>query len=118
MRWRDTSGVKWRLRQQRLAWPRRIKPEAAFELAPAGIGDDPISLIIAAPFILAFAVMVPLWLAEFAARLAAAPVATALRLGSVIPYQLELSRKGQLICRYSARGRSELVALRTQLARH
>lgn len=115
MRWKDGSGVRWRLRQQRLAWPRWVKPEAAFEHAPSGLGDDPISAIIALPFLLVFAVMTPFWLAELLLRLLLAPLAAVLRLAGVIPYRLRLYKAGRLTGSYAAHGRGELVRLRRQL---
>ncbi|GAA4613153.1 hypothetical protein GCM10023195_56780 [Actinoallomurus liliacearum] len=105
-----------RLRQQRLAWRRWVKPEAAMNLMPGGLGEDPISLIIGLPGLLASAVLLPVWLIELALRLLLAPVAAALRLTSVIPYRLELYRKGRLTGTYTPRGRRELVRLRNRLA--
>jgi molybdopterin biosynthesis enzyme len=117
MRWRDADGVRWRLRQRRLAWRRRVKPEVAMGLFPSGLGQDPISLIIALPGLAVSAVMVPLWLAELLLRLLLAPVVVPLRLASVVPYRLELYRKGQLRATYEPKGRAELVRLRRRLAR-
>jgi hypothetical protein len=104
------------LRQRRLAWRRRIKPEAAMDLFPGGLGQDPISLIIALPGLVVTAVMVPLWLAELLLRLLLTPVVVPLRLASVVPYRLELYRKGQLRGTYEPKGRAELVRLRRRLA--
>lgn len=115
MRWRDDDGTRWRLRQRRLAWRRWVKPELAFELFPGGLGQDPISLVIALPGLIATAVVVPLWLAEFVLRVVFAPVATVLRLTSVIPYRLELRRNGEPRGTYTAAGRGELVRLRREL---
>jgi hypothetical protein len=115
MRWRDDDGTRWRLRQRRLAWRRWVKPEIAFELFPGGLGQDPISLVIAIPGLIATAVIVPLWLAELVLRLVLAPVATVLRLTSVIPYRLELYRDGEPRGTYAPAGRAELVRLRREL---
>ncbi|MDT0542641.1 hypothetical protein [Streptomyces lonegramiae] len=115
MRWKDESGTKWRLRQQRLAWPRRVKPEAAFEHAP-NLGDDPISGIIALPFLLVFVVLLPFWLAELLLRLLLAPLVAVLRLAGVVPYRLKLYKAGRRTGSYSAHGLGELVRLRWQLA--
>ncbi|MDW6065000.1 hypothetical protein SAZ11_52970 [Streptomyces sp. FXJ1.4098] len=117
MRWKDESGTKWRLRQQRLAWPRWVKPEVAFEHAPSGLGDDPISAIIALPFLLVFAVMLPFWLAELLLRLLLAPFVAVLRLAGAIPYRLKLYKAGRLTGSYSADGHGELVRLRHELRR-
>ncbi|MES4908678.1 MULTISPECIES: hypothetical protein [unclassified Streptomyces] len=117
MRWKDGSGTKWRLRQQRLAWKRKVKPEVAFEHAPSGLGDDPISAIIAVPFLLVFAVLTPFWLAELLLRLLLTPFAVVLRLAGAIPYRLRLYKKGRLTGSYSAHGRGELVRLRHELRR-
>ena len=103
------------MRQRRLAWRRWVKPELAFELFPGGLGQDPISLVIALPGLIATAVVVPLWLAEFVLRVVFAPVATVLRLTSVIPYRLELHRNGEPRGTYTAAGRGELVRLRREL---
>lgn len=84
-------------------------------LIPDGVGDDPISLIIALPGLIATAVVLPFWLAELALRLLFAPVATVLRLTHVIPYRLELFRKGQPAGTYQPTGRPELVRLRRRL---
>jgi hypothetical protein len=115
MRWRDDDGARWRLRQRRLAWRRWVKPEIAFELFPGGLGQDPISLVIAIPGLIATAVIVPFWLAELVLRLVLAPLATVLRLTSVVPYRLELHRNGMPRGTYTATGRSELVRLRRKL---
>jgi hypothetical protein len=116
MRWRDADGARWRLRQRRLAWRRRVKPEAAMDRFPGGLGQDPISLLIALPGLLVTAVMVPLWVAELLLRLLLAPAMVPLRLAGVLPYRLELYRKGQLRGTYEPRGRAELVRLRRRLA--
>jgi hypothetical protein len=119
VRWRDAKGTRWRLRQQRLAWRRRIKPEAALDLAPGGGGDDPITFLLSIPFFVVMAVMLPLWLGELVLRLVGAPVAGVLRLAGVLPHRLELRRRGVPRAEYTARGRDELVRLRAQLrARH
>lgn len=115
VRWRDGAGVRWRLSQQRLAWRRRVKPEVALEWAPGGLGDDPISLVVGLPFLLLFAIMMPLWAVELVARLVATPVVVVLRLGGVEPYRLTLYRKGIRHARYTATGRAELVRLRAAL---
>jgi hypothetical protein len=115
MRWRDDDGTRWRLRQRRLAWRRWVKPEIAFELFPGGLGQDPISLVIAIPGLIATAVIVPLWLAELVLRLVLAPVATVLRLAGVLPYRLELYRDGRPRGTYAPTGRAELVRLRREL---
>ncbi|WP_460347936.1 hypothetical protein [Actinoallomurus acanthiterrae] len=117
MRWRDSAGAPCRLRQQRLAWKRWVKPEIALDLLPGGLGQDPISLVIGLPCLLLSAVMVPLWLAELALRLLLAPVAAVLRLTGLIPYRLHLYRKGQLSGTYAPTGRRELVRLRRGLVR-
>ena len=115
MRWRDEDRTRWRLRQRRSAWRRRVKPEIAFGLFPGGLGQDPISLVIAIPGLIATAVIAPLWLAELVLRLVFAPVATVLRLTGVIPYRLELQRNGEPRGTYTATGRGELVRLRREL---
>jgi hypothetical protein len=92
-----------------------VKPGVAFDLAPDGLGEDVISLVLAVPFFVVFAVLVPLWAVELAARLVATPVAVALRLAGVLPYQLTLYRGGVRHAGYRATGRAELVALRTGL---
>ncbi|MDX3228001.1 hypothetical protein [Streptomyces sp. ME19-01-6] len=117
MRWKDGSGTKWRLRQQRLAWPRWVKPEVAFEHAPSGLGDDPISAIIALPFLLVFAVLLPFWLAELLLRLLLAPFVAVLRVGGITPYRLKLYKAGRLTGSYSAQGYGELRRLRYELRR-
>jgi hypothetical protein len=103
------------LRQQRLAWRRRVDPEIAMQLLPSGLGQDPISLVIAVPGLLALAVILPLWLAELVLRLLLAPVATVLRLAGVLPYRLELYRDGRPRGTYAPTGRAELVRLRREL---
>lgn len=115
MRWRDAKGARWRLRQQRLAWRRLIKPEAALDLAPDGGGDDPLTVLLSIPFFVVMAVMLPLWLGELVLRLVGTPVAGVLRLTGVLPYRLELRCRGVPRAEYSPRGRGELVRLRTQL---
>jgi hypothetical protein len=115
MRWRDGTGTKWRLRQQRLGWRRLVKPEAAFNLLPDGLGDDPISFVIALPFLVVFAVLLPFWLIEFVARLLVTPVVAVLRLAGMVPYRLELFKARQLMGSFTAAGRSELVRLRKAL---
>jgi hypothetical protein len=104
------------LRQRRLAWRRRVKPEAAMDLFPGGLGQDPISLIIALPGLVVTAVMVPLWLAELILRLLLAPAMVPFRLAGVLPYRLELYREGRLRGTYEPKGRAELVRLRRRLA--
>jgi hypothetical protein len=103
------------LLQRRLAWRRWVKPEAVMGLFPDGLGQDPISLVIAVPGLVATAVMVPLWLAELLLRLLFAPVATVLRLAGVVPYRLELYRAGRPHGTYAPKGRRELVRLRRRL---
>jgi hypothetical protein len=115
MRSRDDDRTRWRLRQRRTAWRRRVKPEIAFELFPGGLGQDPISLVIALPGLIASAVIVPLWLAELVLRLVFAPLAAVLRLTGAIPYRLELYRNGEPRGTYTATGRGELVRLRREL---
>jgi hypothetical protein len=98
-----------------MAWPRWVKPEAALDLLPGGIGDDPVSLIIAVPCLILTAVLVPLWLVELVLRLLCAPVAAALRLTGVIPYRLELYRDGRPRGTFAPTGRRELLRLRGRL---
>jgi hypothetical protein len=86
------------------------------DLFPGGLGQDPISLIIALPGLVVTAVMVPLWLAELLLRLLLTPVVVPLRLASVVPYRLELYRKGRRRGTYEPKGRAELVRLRRRLA--
>lgn len=128
MRWRDSSGVRWRLRRQRLAWRARIRPGAAFDILPTGIGDvsgmdsDPVSFVIgliclipAIPFLILFALLLAAWLVELAARLLATPAAVVLRLTGTLPYRLDLYRNGHHHGTHAPRGRPELVRLRAAL---
>jgi hypothetical protein len=92
-----------------------VKPGVAFDLAPDGLGEDVISLVLAVPFFVVFAVLVPLWAVELVARLVATPVAVALRLAGVLPYRLTLYRKGVRHASYQPTGRGELVRLRAGL---
>jgi hypothetical protein len=71
--------------------------------------------VIALPGLIASAVIVPFWLAELVLRLVFAPLATVLRLTCVVPYRLELYRKGEPRGTYTATGRGELVRLRREL---
>ena len=120
MRWRDEQGVRWRVRQTRLAWPRVVTPEDAFDLMPGGIGgDDPISatigLILAAPSLLLLAVLLPFWLVELALRLVLAPVIGVLRAVGAVPYRLELRRNGVPVGVYCPVGRRTRREVRTAL---
>jgi hypothetical protein len=121
MRWRDDEGVRWRIRQTRLAWPRAVKPEVAFDLIPGGLpsGDDPISgtigLIFAAPGLIVLALLLPFWLAELAVRLALTPVVALLRAVGAIPYRLELRRNSQTKGVYCPAGRRRRRETRTAL---
>jgi hypothetical protein len=92
-----------------------MKPEVVADLFPGGLGQDPISAIIAIPGLVATAVMVPLWLAELLLRLLFAPLVVPFRLAGVIPYHLELFRAGRLRGTYTPGGRTELVRLRRRL---
>jgi hypothetical protein len=86
------------------------------DLFPGGLGQDPISLVIAIPGLLVTALLVPLWLAEFLLRLLLTPLVVPLRLAGVVPYRLELSREGRLRGTYEPKGRAELLPLRRRLA--
>ena len=114
MRWRDSQGNRYRLRHQRLAWPRRIKPEAAFDYIDGGV-DDPIALLVSIPGLLLLAVLTPLWLLELVARVVCAPVAAVLRFTGVVPYHVHLRRVGRGRTVYTPTGYAELVRLRTHL---
>ncbi|GAA1955353.1 hypothetical protein [Kitasatospora viridis] len=105
MKWHDAKGNKWTLRQRRLAWFRRVNPGPAVDMLPDGLGDDPISLLIGLPALIAITVMSALWLVEFALRLALAPFAAVLRLVGVLPYRIELFCKGQQVEMWLPRGR-------------
>jgi hypothetical protein len=116
MRWKDDDGTRWRLRRQRLAWRRWVKPEVAYDVLPGGIGQDPISMILAIPCFVVLAVLLPFWLVEFAARLLATPVVVVLRLAGVVPYRLDLFRRGELVGTYEPLGHHEMTRLRDRLA--
>ncbi|MEV4558140.1 hypothetical protein AB0K51_14270 [Kitasatospora sp. NPDC049285] len=108
MRWTDAEGVRWRIRRHRLAGQRRIKPEWANDIIPGGLGQDPISLIIALPALVVLAVLVPLWLAEWLIRLLLTPFAVVLRLTGQVPYRLEVERAGRTVTAHTPRGYQEL----------
>jgi hypothetical protein len=116
MRWRDSNGGKWRLRQRRLAWSAKVPLEAASDMIPGGLGDDPISFIIGLPGLAIFLIVLALWLVEFVLRLLLTPVAMVLRLLGAIPYRLELLHNGRHVETYWATGLSALWRERKRLA--
>jgi hypothetical protein len=116
MRWRDGNGGKRRLRQRRLAWPAKMPLEAAADMMPSGIGQDPISAIIALPGVAVFLVVLALWLVEFVLRLVLAPVAMVLRLLGAVSYRLDLYYNGRHVETYRATGLSALWRERRRLA--
>jgi hypothetical protein len=116
MRWRDGNGDKWRLRQRRLAWPAKMPLGAAADMMPSGVGDDPISAIIALPGVAVLLVVLALWLVELVLRLLFAPVAMVLRLLGAISYRLDLFYNGRHVETYRVTGLSGLWRERRRLA--
>ncbi|TQF05124.1 hypothetical protein E6W39_26415 [Kitasatospora acidiphila] len=108
MRWRDAKGVCWRIRRHRLAGVRRIKPEWANDIIPGGLGQDPISFLLALPAMIVLAVLVPLWLVEWLIRLLLTPFAAVLRLTGQVPYRVTVLRNNQEAAFHTPRGYGEL----------
>jgi hypothetical protein len=106
--WRDEKSSWWKIRYTRLAWQRRINPGFAFDLLPGGLGQDPISFIIALPGMIVLAVLTPLWLVELLLRLLIAPVTAVLRGSGRMTYRVELLHQGKVVATHHPRGREEL----------
>ncbi|MCC9310918.1 hypothetical protein LN042_28260 [Kitasatospora sp. RB6PN24] len=108
MRWKDAKGVRWRIRRHRLAGVRRVRPEWAFEIMPGGLGDDPVSLLLALPALLCLAVLLPLWLVEWLVRLLLTPFVVLLRLTGQVPFRVTVLRNGREAACHTPRGYGEL----------
>ncbi|MFE9422268.1 hypothetical protein ACFYNO_04795 [Kitasatospora sp. NPDC006697] len=117
MKWQDGQGVKWRLKKRRLAWFRRVDPGIALDLFPSGLGDDPISFLIALPGLVVITVLSAAWTVEFVLRLLLAPFAAVLRLVGVLPYRIELWRRGEVVAVHYPHGLAERRRVITDLRR-
>ncbi|TCO59711.1 hypothetical protein [Actinocrispum wychmicini] len=80
----DPVGGKWTVGRQVGAWPRLSRAMWALEVMPSGLGNDPISAVIAIPFFALALILLALALVELALLLVAWPVALLLRAVKVI----------------------------------
>lgn len=94
------SQPRWRLVERRLSpygrrrwflWRRRLSFQDAMDSLP-GFGDDPISAIIAIPFLLWFAVLCCGAALELAAQILLLPAVFLLRMCHALPWPVELVR--------------------------
>ncbi|MER5394336.1 hypothetical protein [Saccharopolyspora sp. NPDC002686] len=97
----EIKAQRWRLVEKKLSpygrrrwflWRRKTSFEYALDSLPSGLGDDPISAIIAIPFLLLFAVLFCAAAAELAVQIALMPFVVVLRLCHVLPWPVELVR--------------------------
>ncbi|MER7015989.1 hypothetical protein ABT324_31540 [Saccharopolyspora sp. NPDC000359] len=95
------SSRRWRLVEKRLSpygrrrwflWRRKLSFQAAADSLPSGLGDDPLSAIIAIPFLLLFAVLFTGAALELAAQLVLLPFVLLPRLFRVLAWPVELVR--------------------------
>lgn len=95
------SARRWRLVEKQLSpygrrrwflWRRKMSFQYAVDSLPSGLGDDPISVIIAIPFLLLFAVLFCAAAAELAVQIVLLPMVVLLRLCHVLPWSVELVR--------------------------
>ncbi|GAA2238299.1 MULTISPECIES: hypothetical protein [Kitasatospora] len=115
MRWRDSEGNKWWVRQDRLAWRGLVRPNVVWKLVPDS-SDDTITGLVVILVTPVFLVLGIIWLAELALRLAATPVVAVLRATEVVPYRVDLLRNSDVMRSYEPRGRVQLRELWTSLS--
>ena len=75
----DPTGGKWTIVRQVGAWRRKSRAMWALEVMPVGLGNDPVSAVIAIPFFALALVLLALALVELALLLLAWPVVLLLR---------------------------------------
>lgn len=97
----EISPQRWRLVERRLSpygrrrwllWRRKLSFQDAMDSLPSGLGDDPISAIIAIPFLLWFAVLFCGATLELVAQLVVFPVVFLLRMCHALRWPVELVR--------------------------
>lgn len=118
------SPRRWRLVEKRLSpygrrrwflWRRKLSFQDAVDSLPSGLGDDPISAIIAIPFLLWFAVLFSGAALELAAQIVLLPFVLLLRLCRVLPWPVELVRPNAVEPRTMIRGVLASVRARREL---
>ncbi|RRO14938.1 hypothetical protein EIL87_19690 [Saccharopolyspora rhizosphaerae] len=109
----EVGDSRWRWRVRALSpygrrrwflWRRKTSFEDALDSLPDGGGDDPISFLIAVPFLLWAGLLLLLALLEAAVQLALSPVVLLLRLVHLLPWPVELVSSGVPHLRARVRG--------------
>ncbi|MEV6230742.1 hypothetical protein AB0L88_23055 [Saccharopolyspora shandongensis] len=120
----EISARRWRLVSHQLSpygrrrwflWRRRLSFEDAMDSLPSGFGDDPISAIIAIPFLLWFAVLFTGATLELLAEIAVLPLVFVLKLCHVLSWPVELVRQGSVEPQAQVRGMVASVRARRAL---
>lgn len=116
--------ARWRLVARRLSpygrrrwflWRRRLSFEDAMDSLPGGLGDDPISAIIAIPFLLLAGVLLAGATLELVAQILVLPVIFLLRLCHLLPWPVELVRENEVETREKMHGMLASVRARRAL---
>lgn len=120
----EISARRWRLvthqlspygRRRWFLWRRRLSFGTAVDSLPSGLGDDPISAIIAVPFLLLFAVLFTGAMLELLAEIALLPLVFLLKVCHVLPWPVELVRQGSVEPQVEVRGMFASVRARREL---
>lgn len=91
-------------RRRWFPWQRRLSFLAALDRIPDGLGDDPVSLLIAIPFLLLFALLCTGAAVELVVLVALLPAVVLLRLGHALPWPVEHVSGGGAQLRSEVRG--------------
>jgi hypothetical protein len=120
----EISAGRWRRvahqlspygRRRWFLWRRRLSFEDAMDALPSGFGDDPISAIIAIPFVFWFAVLFSGATLELLAEIAVLPLVFLLKLCHLVPWPVELVRSGSVEPQAQVRGMVASVRARRAL---
>ncbi|MDA3649195.1 hypothetical protein LZ318_01245 [Saccharopolyspora indica] len=120
----EISPQRWRLVERRLSpygrrrwllWRRKLSFQDAMDSLPSGLGDDPISAIIAIPFLLLFVVLFCGAALELAAQLVLFPFVLLLRTCHALRWPVELVRPNEVEPPELIRGMVASVRARREL---
>ncbi|GAA4862883.1 hypothetical protein GCM10025787_55150 [Saccharopolyspora rosea] len=102
-------------RRRWFPWQRRLSFLAALDRIPDGLGDDPVSFLIAIPFLLLFALLCTGAAVELAVLVVLLPAVVLLRLGRALPWPVERVVAGGAEVRSEVRGLLASVRARRAL---
>ncbi|CAM00947.1 hypothetical protein A8924_2032 [Saccharopolyspora erythraea NRRL 2338] len=121
----EISARDWELVLRRLSpharrrwflWRRRLSIADSLDVLPGGLGDDPVSAIIAIPFVLLFVLCLGGAVLELVVQAAILPVVVLLRLVRALAWPIEVVHRGTVETRQQVHGFLPSVRARRQLA--